>query len=90
ETVAELPLDSGDDAGRKLQRAARFRSALSRLERIAVFDKAIALLAAEKRDASILLTLESGLCRKDTMYEVDRVINGLHAAIAELNRDDGQ
>ncbi|ARL92925.1 phosphonoacetaldehyde dehydrogenase [Burkholderia pseudomallei] len=90
ETVAELPLDSGDDARRKLQRAARFRSALSRHERIAVFDKAIALLAAEKRDASILITLESGLCRKDTMYEVDRVINVLHAAIAELNRDDGQ
>lgn len=55
-----------------------------------MFDKAIALLAAEKRDASILITLESGLCRKDTMYEVDRVINVLHAAIAELNRDDGQ
>ncbi|KWZ47242.1 phosphonoacetaldehyde dehydrogenase [Burkholderia savannae] len=90
ETIAELPLNDGDDARRKLQAAARFRSTLSRHDRIVVFEKAIALLAAEKRDASILVTLESGLCRKDTMYEIDRVINVLRAAIVELNRDDSQ
>ncbi|AJX34496.1 phosphonoacetaldehyde dehydrogenase [Burkholderia oklahomensis] len=90
EAIAELPLENGGDARRKLQTAARFTSTLSRHDRIAVFEKAIALLAAEKRDASILITLESGLCRKDTMYEIERVINVLRAAIAELNRDDSQ
>ncbi|WDD95588.1 phosphonoacetaldehyde dehydrogenase [Burkholderia sp. FERM BP-3421] len=88
--LAELPLDGIDEIRGRLARAHGFTSGLSRHARIAIFERAIQLLHAEQRDAARLITLESGLCVKDTLYEVERVIGVMQAAITELNRDDSQ
>jgi putative phosphonoacetaldehyde dehydrogenase len=40
--------------------------------------------------ASDLITLESGLCKKDSLYEIGRVSDVLNFSAAEVLKDDGQ
>jgi len=52
--------------------------------------EASALLRARADEASTLITLESGLCKKDSMYEIGRVADVLVFGANEALRDDGQ
>lgn len=46
--------------------------------------------ASAWRRRSDLITLESGLCKKDSLYEIGRVADVLGFAANETLRDDGQ
>jgi aldehyde dehydrogenase (NAD+) len=57
---------------RALKIAREYRSKLTRHERYGILMRAGALIAARREDLARLITLESGLCLKDSRYEVGR------------------
>jgi aldehyde dehydrogenase (NAD+) len=58
-----------------LQKAYDYQCDLSATERANILLKTANYLEEHKFDLSNLITLESGLCLKDTVYEVERVVN---------------
>jgi putative phosphonoacetaldehyde dehydrogenase len=90
EIVGTVPKASVDDVRRAFAIAARHRARLSRHARSALLLDAAALLRSRVDEASDLITLESGLCKKDTVHEVGRVCDVLTFAGMEALRDDGQ
>ena len=90
ERVGTVPLASLDDVRRACAVAHAYKAQLSRYERSAILQRAAALLRERAEEASRLITLESGLCRKDSRYEIGRVSDVLVFGANEALRDDGQ
>jgi len=90
ERVGMVPLATLDDVRRAYRIANAYQARLTRYERSSILQKASALLRARADEASTLITLESGLCRKDSMYEIGRVADVLVFGANEALRDDGQ
>jgi putative phosphonoacetaldehyde dehydrogenase len=90
ERVGTVALATLDDVRRAYNIAHAYRPALSRYERSSILNRASALLRARAEEASTLITLESGLCKKDSMYEIGRVADVLVFGANEALRDDGQ
>jgi putative phosphonoacetaldehyde dehydrogenase len=63
---------------------------LSRYQRSTLLQKAAALLRERIEEASDLITRESGLSKKDSLYEVGRVCDVFLFSANEALRDDGQ
>ncbi len=63
---------------------------MSRWERHEVLSKARALLADRSEEFAQLIRSESGLCMRETRYEVGRAQDVLQFAAMEALRDDGQ
>ncbi|SFC15328.1 putative phosphonoacetaldehyde dehydrogenase [Polaromonas sp. OV174] len=90
ERVGTVPLATLDDVREAYRIAHAFRPTLSRYERSSILNKASTLLRARADEASTLITLESGLCKKDSLYEIGRVADVLVFGANEALRDDGQ
>jgi len=90
ERVGTVPLATLDDVRRAYHIAHGYRAQLTRYERSSILQKASALLRERAEEASTLITLESGLCKKDSMYEIGRVADVLVFGANEALRDDGQ
>ena len=90
ERVGTVPLATLEDVRQAYRIAHAFRPTLSRYERSSILNRASALLRARAEEASTLITLESGLCKKDSMYEIGRVADVLVFGANEALRDDGQ
>jgi len=63
---------------------------LSRYERHEMLNKASALLAERAEAFSHLIRLETGLCMRETRYEVGRAQDVIQFAAMEALKDDGQ
>jgi len=61
-----------EDVKRALKIARGFRATLTRHERYKILMTTGALIAARRDAVARLITLESGLCLKDSQYEVGR------------------
>jgi phosphonoacetaldehyde dehydrogenase len=90
EVIGSAPRLGADDVLRAIQNAAAPGPRLSRFERGQILLRAASRLEAEADSVSRLITYESGLCRKDTRYEVMRTLDVLRFAASEALRDDGQ
>jgi phosphonoacetaldehyde dehydrogenase len=90
ERVGTVPLATLDDVREAYRIAHAYRPTLSRYERSSILNRAAALLRARTAEASTLITLESGLCKKDSTYEIGRVADVLVFGANEALRDDGQ
>ncbi|MGE0358485.1 MAG: phosphonoacetaldehyde dehydrogenase [Burkholderiales bacterium] len=90
EIVGTVPRATVEDVRRAFAIARPYRATLSRYERSSLLLKAAALLRTRVEEASDLITLESGLCKKDSVYEVGRVCDVLTFAGMEVLKDDGQ
>lgn len=90
ELVGTVPKATQDDVRRAYDIARQYRSTLTRFERANVLNRAAALLRERTPEAAGLITLESGLCKKDAVYEIGRVADVLNFAATEALRDDGQ
>ncbi len=90
EVVGTVPKASVEDVRRAFDAAQGFRSPLTRYERATILQKAAALLRGRADEASDLITRESGLCKKDSLYEIGRVCDVLNFSATEALRDDGQ
>ena len=63
---------------------------LTRFERSTILDRARQLLEERREEFARLITSESGLCIRETHYEVGRASDVLRFAAIEALRDDGQ
>ncbi|HEX5628812.1 MAG TPA: phosphonoacetaldehyde dehydrogenase [Usitatibacteraceae bacterium] len=90
EVVGTVPKASVEDVRRAFAIARPYRSKLTRHERSSILLKAAAVLRTRVDEASDLITMESGLCKKDSVYEVGRVCDVLTFSAMESLRDDGQ
>src|SRR5271154_532320 len=70
EVVGSVPKATVDDVKRALKIARGYRSRLTRHERYRILMQAGAIIAAKRDALARLITLESGLCLKDSQYEV--------------------
>src|ERR1700733_7929796 len=88
--IASVAQASVDDVRRAIGVARAFRSPLTRYERYRICYQTAAALRSRTEELADLITAESGLCKKDSLYEVGRACDVfLFAGNAALS-DDGQ
>ena len=88
--VGTVPMATVERVREAMEIGHAYRSSLSRYERAAILSRAGLLLRSRADEASNVITLESGLCKKDSMYEIGRVCDVLEFGAKETLRDDGQ
>src|SRR4051794_1962522 len=69
ERVGTAPMASLEDVRRAFEIAHSYVSTLTRYERSAILNRAASLLRERTEQASDLITAESGLSKKDSIYE---------------------
>ncbi|MFM0303787.1 phosphonoacetaldehyde dehydrogenase [Paraburkholderia sediminicola] len=90
DVVGTVPKASVDDVRLAYEVALRYRPTLTRFERASILNRAAELLRSRTEEAAALITLESGLCLKDSRYEIGRVADVFNFSANEALRDDGQ
>lgn len=90
EVVAVVPSASAAEVRRAIDIGAEFRSSLTRHDRYRILMKAAEIVAKRRDEIARLITLESGLCLKDTLYEVGRASDVLLFSANQALVDDGQ
>ena len=90
EVIATVPKATVDDIKRAFAIANGYKAKLTRYERANIMRKAAALLDARKQQVADLISAESGLCQKDSLYEAGRVADVLLYGATETLKDDGQ
>ena len=90
ELVALVPRATATDVRRAIGIARQYRPALTRHERHRILVRAGELIQSRSEALARLITLESGLCLKDTTYEVGRASDVLLFAAQHALLDDGQ
>ncbi len=90
QVIATVPKATVDDVKRAFAIAQGYKSKLTRFERANIMRKAAALLEARRQEVADLITAESGLCQKDSLYEAGRVADVLLYGATETLKDDGQ
>jgi aldehyde dehydrogenase (NAD+) len=87
--VGTVPKATPAQVRQALQIARGYRSSLTRHDRYQVLMKAGAIVASRRAALARLITLESGLCLKDSLYEVGRASDVLLFAANQALVDDG-
>jgi putative phosphonoacetaldehyde dehydrogenase len=90
ELVGTVPKATLEDANRALKIARGYRATLTRHERYRILMTAGAIIAAQREALARLITLESGLCLKDSQYEVGRASDVLLFAANQALIDDSE
>lgn len=90
QVVAQVPKATVEDSRMALRTAAQFRTTLTRRDRYTILARAGEILVTRTEEIARLITLESGLCLKDTRHEVGRASDVLLFAAHESLRDDGE
>lgn len=90
ELAGTVPKATVEEVRRALATAHACRATFTRFERAEILRRAAGLLRSRAEAASDLITRESGLCKKDSLYEVGRVCDVLEFSAMEALRDDGQ
>jgi phosphonoacetaldehyde dehydrogenase len=85
-----VPKATLDDVQRALRIARDYKSKLTRHDRYRILMKAGEIIASRRDQIARLITLESGLCLKDSNYEVGRASDVLLFAANQALVDDGQ
>jgi aldehyde dehydrogenase (NAD+) len=90
EVVATVPKATVDDVRRAFRIAREYKPKLTRYERYKILMRAGEIIAARRDEIARGITLESGLCLKDSTYEVGRASDVLLFAANQALVDDGQ
>ena len=90
EVVATVPKATVEDVRRAFRIAREYKANLTRYERYKILMRAGEIIASRKNEIARLITLESGLCMKDSIYEVGRASDVLLFAANQALVDDGQ
>jgi putative phosphonoacetaldehyde dehydrogenase len=88
--LGSVPKATVDEVKAAFSKAKAFKPQLTRFERANILDKAAAIVRERAKEISALITAESGLCVKDTMYETGRVADVLTFGANEVLKDDGE
>jgi aldehyde dehydrogenase (NAD+) len=90
EVVATVPRATLEDVKRALRIAREYKAKLTRYERYRILMRAGEIIASRREEIARGITLESGLCLKDSLYEVGRASDVLLFAANHALVDDGQ
>ena len=90
QAIGTVAMASPEDVRRAIGVARAFRSTLTRYERYRVCYRTAELLRARTVEIANLITAESGLCKKDSLYEVGRACDVFVFAGNAALQDDGQ
>ncbi|MBM3571041.1 MAG: phosphonoacetaldehyde dehydrogenase [Alphaproteobacteria bacterium] len=90
EVVGTVPRASARQVREAFEIGAKFKSKLSRYDRQRICQKTAELIAARKDEIARLITAESGLCLKDSLYECGRAYDVWSLAGQLAILDDGQ
>jgi len=88
--IGTVPKATVEDVRRACEIARAYRSSLSRYQRHEVLRRAADMVVARAGEISQLITAESGLCRRDSLYEAGRVRDVLVFGANAVLDDDGQ
>ncbi len=90
EVIATVPKATLDDVRKAYATARAYKSKLTRYERYKILMRAGEIIASRLDEISRVITYESGLSRKDSLYEVGRASDVLLFAANQALVDDGQ
>jgi putative phosphonoacetaldehyde dehydrogenase len=88
--LGSVPKATLEEVRQAYEIAHAYRSTLTRYDRAAILNKAAAIIRERLDDVARLITAESGLCLKDSLYEAGRVSDVLLFGANETLKDDGQ
>ncbi len=88
--VGTIPKGTVDDIRRAIAAAMGYRAKLTRYERSQIMLRAAEIIRSRTDAIADLITAESGLCKKDTLYEVGRACDVFTFAGNAALQDDGQ
>jgi phosphonoacetaldehyde dehydrogenase len=90
ERIGTVPKATLEEVRGAFKAAHAFQPRLTRFERADILNKAAVIVRERLDDISRLITAESGLCLKDSLYEAGRVSDVLLFGANEVLKDDGQ
>jgi putative phosphonoacetaldehyde dehydrogenase len=90
EVVGTVPAARPEHVRDAFAKAKAFKAKLTRYERQRVLQRAAELLRDRKQDFARLITAESGLCWKDSLYEASRAYDVWSFAAQLVIKDDGE
>jgi len=90
EVVGTVPAGRPEHVRQAFAEARAFRPRLSRYERQSILQKTAELLRDRRQDFARLITAESGLCWKDSLYEASRAYDVWSFAAQLVIKDDGE
>jgi len=88
--IGTVPKADVGDVRRAFDIAHAYRPRLSRYQRASILHRAADIVVAQSERISDLITLESGLCKKDSLYEAGRVRDVLVFGANAALQDDSQ
>ena len=88
--IGTVPKATLDDVRHAFAVAKAYKSRLTRFDRAAILNRAAAIIRTRTDEYANLITAESGLCKKDSVYEIGRVSDVLMFGATEALKDDGQ
>lgn len=90
DVVGTVAMATVDDVRRAFETAAAYRSPLSRSDRSDILRATSDAIASRRDEISDLITLESGLSKKDSFYETGRSVDVFRLASQVCILDDGE
>jgi putative phosphonoacetaldehyde dehydrogenase len=90
QVIGAVPRASRDQVAQAFDIAANYQPTLSRYERQQILSKTAEILNERRDEISDLITLESGLSKKDSLYEVGRAFDVFTLSGAMCLKDDGE
>jgi len=90
EVVGSVVQAGAADTERAISTGLGYRSKLTRYQRYEILNRARELLQERAEEFAVRITSESGLCLRETRYEVGRASDVLQFAAIEALQDDGQ
>ena len=90
EKVGSVPRASENQVDQAMEIAKNFQPKLTRYERQQILSKTAELLVSRRDEISDLITAESGLSKKDSLYEVGRAFDVFSLTGQLCILDDGQ
>jgi aldehyde dehydrogenase (NAD+) len=90
QVVGTCPKATVEDIRHAFAVAKGYKASLSRADRSAILHKTAEILVSRRQQIAELITAESGLSLKDTLYEVGRAYDVFHLAGNIVIKDDGE
>jgi aldehyde dehydrogenase (NAD+) len=88
--AGEVRLAGAREVEMAIAAALDYRDQLTRYQRSQILERARQSLEQRREEMAMLITSESGLCLRETRYEVGRALEVLRSAAIEALRDDGE
>ncbi len=88
--VGTIPKASVEDVRRAFEAAGTYKAVLTRHERSMILRRTAEILESRRDEISDLITAESGLCKKDTLYEIGRAYDVFSLASQLCILDDSE